>query len=242
MSKVETFVVEPNQEGNEDSQLVEDLEKIKREALIDGIMIANRERLERYVLESDYDYDVRNIPDEVLKAFIPRKILERSANPQNVHVVKNLDFSAIHEDPNFFLAFLIVESPYPKKTANKGTMGIMKDIRGKAGPNARIYSYVALNNSTHIRTVEVDQYEDNSGFQGEGLSLDFYTNFDRVIKDLGFHYIVGTNDEHNISFFVDKLGRKRVRDMPLTEFEEHIGGDLYLWEEMGDFETYRKLY
>lgn len=233
MSKVSLDLNEPapRQELPETNEsLAIDLEKIKREQIIDGIIEENIRRLEQYVLESDYDYDIGNIPEDVLQAFIPRKIYERSRDPKNVKIKK-------FGSPPDTLDMMIYEQPYPRKVKNKGSYGMVDSYKKDVGANARVYNTVELNVSSNKKVAEVSLYDDNSGTRGEGLSYQFYKNMEKCLKELGFRYIVGLNNEKNIDFFTRKLGRVLVKDLPIEEFNKYFKGFYRNWRKPNEYDT-----
>lgn len=229
-----------NRTETSNSDLRSELTEISREAQIDTIIQENRSRLEHYVLESDYDYDIGNIPEEVLLALVPRKIYERSINPRNIQVKKVIlpgdeDTIGPHE-----IEILIFEQPYPRKVRNKGKFGILENMHKLVGANVRMYSHLSASNYSHKKALDIISFEDNTGMQGEGLTADFYENLNEVARELGFVYIWGTNDEDNIDFFLGRLGRKRIKDMPQSEYTTYFKRELFtnVVGNVGEYNTY----
>lgn len=58
--------------------------------------------------------------------------------------------------------------------------------------------------------LHVGDFSDNDEVRGKGIATSFYTQLRDLARDMGFRYIVGTNNERNIGFFTGKLGRSKL--------------------------------
>jgi hypothetical protein len=72
------------------------------------------------------------------------------------------------------------------------------------------------------------------GEKGSGIGGEFYLELlPKLAKDLGFRFITGSNNQQNISFFTEKLGRKRA-----TEIDENKVSEIFPHLEKGDNSLY----
>lgn len=85
------------------------------------------------------------------------------------------------------------------------------------------------------QTLYVENY--SSPIVGKGLGTAFYKNLDQFAADQGFQTIVGGNGKDNITFFTDKLGRKRLSDLSPQERQALIGEEI----EDGSLFTFKRL-
>lgn len=116
----------------------------------------------------------------------------------------------------------------------------IEHILGIVSPRDLIYQYLAVSAEAMLvgkrsnSMVYVDLFMDRDDMRGRGLAEGMYRRGKRGFRALGFDYIVGQNDPENVSFFINKLGRKRYTELP-TELKDALVEVLEIIEEPENF-------
>lgn len=79
--------------------------------------------------------------------------------------------------------------------------------------NDYVTNHVGLRRETNPQTLYVSHYDDRTEIRGKGVATDFYKRLPEAAKKIGFRFLVGWNEERNVGFFVDKLGRTLINDI-----------------------------
>lgn len=83
-----------------------------------------------------------------------------------------------------------------------------------------VIHYVHLHNMMNGQ-LRVERFDDRKELRGKGIATAFYERLRLAAKALGFRYVTGGNDSGNISFFIDKLGRIPLSEIP-REQQSHF--------------------
>lgn len=127
----------------------------------------------------------RNVDEQVARAFIPPKLFEVVANPQN------LGIAGLSHGYRYGLDFYVTDSTGGE---SKQLLEIGLDTKYPHNPD----TLIAL------------RYFDTPELRGRGVGTSFFTNLADMAKQIGFRFIVGVHtlnqgDEDTIGFFTQKL-------------------------------------
>lgn len=227
--------------------------------VINRRIISARSAFDEWLKDVDKDIPI-DIPDGILSVFIPKRLYELSGDPNNLEVIPaNLE-------GNHQIGFSIVERGVggltDRKIWNEHIERVDKEeVQGGKAPDGidemhwayrksvkngkisledKILLSVLLKDSPRKpgKQLRVGSYEDREELRGSGVATSFYENLSVIAKALGYRFLSGFNDERNVGFFIQKLGRvtaNQIRDEHRDDFI--LGG-----EGFGDVYTIQFLY
>jgi GNAT superfamily N-acetyltransferase len=210
------------------------INKLEKEIVIDQIQEADTLAFKDWI--ADYDRSKRlRIPQPALRHFIPRKVLELADDPTQVNIVNlednksyghilkaiiyehkdapvtNLksfeDYTAYllkakHERPKFRIPDDIDEFHLTNHSLlTSGIIGINDFVTNE---------FVLLDmddEDVPTEILTVSEYSDREELRGKGIGKAFYSQLREIAKSIGYRYITGSNNDTNISFFLNTLGR-----------------------------------
>lgn len=77
--------------------------------------------------------------------------------------------------------------------------------------------HLNLRTSDDPEVLYVSHYDDREELRGKGIAGSFHERLPQVARDLGARYIVGWNEEGNVGYFTNKLGRSRINEIKPEE-------------------------
>lgn len=198
------------------------------------ILAADRAAFDEWV--SDPERRSRlDMPNEALRALIiPRRILELAEDPSKVNLV------VLGQDKQSVEALVVerrsepvsnIDSLYtyweqqrtgqgelPPDADDYKARQIRLALGGILGPN----DYV-MNESSFVlpgnAQLRIDEYGDRAALRGQGVGKSFFGNLKRGAIAMGLRYTTALNNQQNIDFFRDTLGRYTL-DQIRPEFWE----------------------
>lgn len=86
------------------------------------------------------------------------------------------------------------------------------------------------------RAVRVSNFYTSDEIKGEGVATEFYERLERLLKAVGFEYIIGENNPENVMYFTKKLHRQLLHTVSEGEQIRILGSKCTNQET-----TYKKL-
>lgn len=84
--------------------------------------------------------------------------------------------------------------------------------QGKLKLSDFVTNRVLLTQMTH-EELHVSDYDDQESLRGKGVANSFYKRLRELAQHMGFRFLTGLNTPRNVGYFVEKLGRVRLRDV-----------------------------
>lgn len=179
-----------------DFSLAEGIRDARR---IEGVVEASEKAWADYKNSKEFKKLSLNIPEDALRYLIPRELLTVASDPSQVNL--SVKFNSDEEQQNLGLS--VYEG---KGDLNDDNYIIETHFNSWANKPEVLYS---------------NDYIDHKKFHGQGIGPGYYRQLEAFAKDLGYKYIVGINSPDNMSFFIDKLGRKHLLEAP-KELQEYL--------------------
>jgi hypothetical protein len=202
--------------------------------LRDSIIEADKSNFDVWIAEA---MPFQQLPHthEVLRYFIPPMLLKHMPNPAGVDIASKIvnNFVEIQIVEELDMPITNIDSllsyhkavhkyslspqniPYPVLPDDVDVMHwefLDSVLSQTINENEKILLNIALDQLGP--ELHVANYSDREEWRGVGIATSFYERLREIAKKLGFQYITGDNNRKNISFFTNKLGRKRYEQLP----------------------------
>jgi hypothetical protein len=86
-------------------------------------------------------------------------------------------------------------------------------LGGKITAHDYITNDIALIGNFEPDILNVSEYNDRDDLRGKGVAKSFYSNLHSIAKQMGFRYITGSNNDRNLGFFTNTLGRSTLPEI-----------------------------
>lgn len=73
------------------------------------------------------------------------------------------------------------------------------------------------------RVAHIDDFDTVDELIGTHVATEFYQRLERLLKRIGFEYLVGENNPDNVSYFTGKLNRQLLHVLPEAEQTKLLG-------------------
>lgn len=209
-----------------------------RSQQIEALLLKNRIAFTNWV-NRENAFQTLAIPQEAGDVFIPKRILEISSRPIDVHSV------LLESDPRHFRVLILEHSKEsisdPKKFEHWQEQQPKEEIIVRGNPYSNTDSpegidyqhirYDSLISSGrvslkdkiyldlmldvphgHNNIVEIRNFYDRPELQGKGIGADFFKRMEMVLKALGFEYLTGSVISPHPGFF-RKIGFVKYLDL-----------------------------
>ncbi len=226
-----------------------------KKRVIQKIVEADRSSFDRWLAKRPSIISLDIPEDALRYVLISERLLELVDNPKDVQIVIDqksdaklvalvVERRAVAVSP---LSIITQCAADVKRARDEGRYGDTRVIieRAKAAgldPYHHKYSHLVERGALHQNdyvlneldievtglgndSLRVERYWDREDMRRRGIATSFYLRLRNIAQQLGFRFITGFNNDGNISFFLDKLGRTRLGDIPAA-----LHDDIYLAE------------
>ncbi len=187
-------------EPKDNSGIIPSEEGISRDDLISSILTQNRSKFDQWLKSAD-PIKPLDIPRDVWDAFVPRRVYELSDDPRGIRANFYANLQPYTEQGKKQELEFFIERPAP-----------ISELR-PTGRDILVELNLAHHNS-FPKTLVVENIFVINDLRSNGIGTDFYNHIIELAKALGFRFIVGSNDKTNIDFFVKKLERTPLNEIP----------------------------
>lgn len=73
------------------------------------------------------------------------------------------------------------------------------------------------------KVAHVRNFYTSNEMTGQGVTMEFYERLERLLKAIGFDYIVGENNPDNVTYFIEKLRRQLLHLLSEDEQTKLLG-------------------
>lgn len=73
------------------------------------------------------------------------------------------------------------------------------------------------------KAAHVSNFYTSDEIRGQGVTTEFYERLERLLKAIGFEYIIGENNPDNVTYFIEKLRRQLLHVLSEDEQTRLLG-------------------
>lgn len=173
------------------------------------------------------------LEDEKLQLLVPPRLFELNNDPAKIEAVRLNEFlgrmdneymprlGALVVAREFYNSEAVVQEGEKSYGTDKWWDTVLDNrrkiaiSRGLITGRDKVLIMLIADNSFNRDGVCVESFAVASDLRGSGVGTSFYDNFEKLLKSLGFTYIYGVNNIHNLAFFINR-GRHLVNELSLV--------------------------